>query len=122
MRGLVISLILFAILLILITSNFFYVNKVIGNMTNEAHSLKEIPSEENTKIINRLKKDWEQKSIWLSFSVSSDDLEELSDIIDSLEAANKVKNVNQFQIHKALLLNAIEKIGRLEKLSIKNIL
>ena len=58
----------------------------------------------------------------MSLSISLDNIEEVTDIMDSLKVANTSENVIQFQIHIELLLNAIEELERLEKFSIKNIL
>ena len=67
-------------------------------------------------------KNWEKKSIWLSLSVSYDDIEELTDIMDAVSVTNSTENITQFQTNVELLLNEIDEIGRLEKFSIKNIL
>lgn len=122
MRGLIITLILFATLTAIMIFNFYFVDSLISNMENEVHSLSCTPSAENTPIFEKLKKDWEKKSIWLSLSVAYDDIEKVTDLIDSLNAANETQNFVQFQIHIELLLNALEEMGRLEKFSLKNIL
>lgn len=96
--------------------------KTITTMKNEVKLLKEFPCEENEKIINNILSNWEKNNIWIGLSVSYNDIEELTDIIDSLKAANRSDNIIQFQINVELLLNAIEELGRLEKFSIKNIL
>ncbi len=122
MKGFVITTILFIILLIIISLNLFFMEKTITTMENEVKLLKEFPCEENEEIINNLLNNWEKNSIWMGLSVSYNDIEELTDIIDSLKAANRSDNIIQFQINVELLLNAIEELGRLEKFSIKNIL
>lgn len=122
MRGFIITSVLFILLLIMIFSNFYFVKTLINDMQKNVNLLNSIPCKENAIIIEKLIAEWEKDSIWLSFSVSYDNIEELTNILDSLKATNSTENFEQFQIHVELLLNAIEEIGRLEKFSIKNIL
>lgn len=122
MRGFIITLILFAILISIVIINSFYVNNIINDIKNEITSLKTIPCEENAIIIKQIKSKWEKDSIGVSLSVSYEDIEELTDMIASLEASNSVKDYNQFKLYYELILNSIEDIGRLERFSVKNIL
>ena len=122
MRGLIITLILFAILISIVIINSFYVNNIINGIKNEITALKSFPCEENAVIIKQIKSDWEKDSILISLSVGYEDIEELTDMIVSLEASNSAKDYNQFKLYYELLLNSIEEIGRLEKFSVKNIL
>lgn len=122
MRGLIITILLFSILLSSIIINFFYVEHTINYMKQMASSLSAFPSEENTQIINNMEETWNKHSIFLSLSVSSDDIEDFNDTLTSLKASNMSNNVYQYKIDIELLFNAIEEIGRLEKFSIKNIL
>lgn len=122
MKGFIITTIIFILSLTAIFINIFFVEKTTQNMKNQANSLKPFPCTENIKTINNLLSDWKEDSILLGLSVSYDNIEELTNIIYSLKAANEAQNFDQFKIHIELLLNAIEEIGRLEKFSIKNIL
>ena len=122
MRGVIVTSILFITLLFIVCINLFYVNNVVSGMKNEITSLKPIPCEENTIIIKQLKSSWKKNSTWISLSVSYEDIEELTDMIASLESYNATNDINQFKLYYELLLNSIEEIGRLEKISIKNLL
>ena len=122
MRGFIITLILLAILISIVIINSFYVHNIINDIKNEIASLKTIPCEENAIIIKNIKSDWEKDSVWISLSVSYEDIEELTDMITSLEAANSVRDYNQFKLYYELISNSIDDIGRLEKFSVKNIL
>ena len=106
----------------MIFSNFYFVKTLINDMQKNVNLLNSIPCKENAIIIEKLIAEWEKDSIWLSFSVSYDNIEELTNMLDSLKAANSTENPDQFGIHIELLINAIDEIGRLEKFSIKNIL
>lgn len=122
MRGLIITILLFSILLASIILNFFYVEHTINYMKQMVYSLSAFPSEENTQIINNMEETWNKHSIFLSLSVSSEDIEDFNDTLTSLKASNMSNNVYQYKIDIELLFNAIEEVGRLEKFSIKNIL
>ncbi len=122
MRGFIITAILFSIMIIVIISNTFLMNEATHNMKEAIESLEKIPCQENEVIIEQLANNWKKTSIWISLSVSYDNIEEITDMISSLGAANATSNVEQFQIHISLLLNSIDEMGRLEKISIKNIL
>lgn len=122
MRGLVITLALFVILLGIITVNSIFVKYSVQKMRYTVENLQLIPCSQNQIIINELDTNWKRISLWLSLSVCYEDIEELTDVIDAAKAANETDNVEQFKIHVNLLLNAIDELGRLEKFSIKNIL
>lgn len=122
MRGLVITLALFVILLGIITVNSIFVEYSVQKMRYTVENLQLIPCSQNQIIINEFDTNWKRISLWLSLSVSYEDIEELTDVIDAAKAANETGNVEQFKIHVNLLLNAIDELGRLEKFSIKNIL
>lgn len=122
MRGFIITAILFSIMIIIIISNMFLMNEATRNMKEAIDNLEKIPCQENEIIIEKLTNDWQKMSVWVSLSVSYDDIEEITDIISTLQASNRTNNIEQFQIHISLLLNSIDEMGRLEKISIKNIL
>ena len=122
MRGLVITLALFVILLGIITVNSIFVEYSVQKMRYTVENLQLIPCSQNQIIINELDTNWKRISIWLSLSICYEDIEELTDVIDAAKAANETGNVEQFKIHVNLLLNVIDELGRLEKFSIKNIL
>ena len=122
MRGFIITAILFSIMIILIISNMLIMEETTSNMKEAIEILEKNPCQENEIIIEKLANDWQKTSVWISLSISYDNIEEITDMISSLQASNRTNNVEQFQIHISLLLNSIDEMGRLEKISIKNIL
>lgn len=122
MKGFIITSILFSLLLLTIILNAAFLNSSIQDMKNTVELLTPIPCKDNNEIIDQLIQKWEQKSIWFSLSVSYEDVEELTDMIDSLKATNETQNIEQFTIHTELLLNTLDEIIRLERFSIDNIL
>ena len=122
MRGLIISIFLFSLLLITIISNYYFVNDSVDNMKDIANSLLPIPCEENESLLMELEQNFRQACIWLSLSVSHSEIEELTNRIATVQSANNTRNIEQFDINTKLLINSIHEIGRLEAISIKNIL
>lgn len=121
MKGFIITTCLFVSVLICIFLNYNYVNSLYDTMHEMISQLSNEPSEENTAIIENIKKNWKKKKSLLSISVSFREIDDLSNAIDSLFAANETKNSTQFSIYKELTQNAIDAIMRLERISIENI-
>lgn len=122
MKGLIIALILFVLLLGVIFLNFSFVNKSTDYMKEKVEMLFPFPCTENEALIQEIEDNWKKISKVLSLSISYGYIEELTDMIDATKAANETQNIEQYKIHVNLLFNAIEELGRLEKLSISNIL
>ena len=89
-------------------------------MHSMVEQLSNMPSNKNEEIIVSLKQYWDSKNTLLSFSVSFREIDDLSNKLDSMYAANQSGNTSQFLISKELLQNAIDAIMRLERFSVKN--
>ena len=122
MKGFIITSCLFVSLLICIFINYNYINTVHSTMHEMVAELSAEPSEYNDGLIKELQNYWEKKSAIISISVSFCEIDDLTNAIDSLSAANELRDKTQFAIRKELVENAINAVIRLEKLSIKNIL
>ena len=122
MKGFIITACIFLGLLICIFLNFNYVNTVHITMHEIVDELSDKPCEENNAIISKLQEYWDKKNTILSISVSFREIDDLTDAIDALSAANEIGDITQFSIYKQLVENAIDTVIRLEKFSIKNIL
>ena len=122
MRGFIITSCLFVSLLICIFINYNYINTVHSTMHEMVAELSAEPSEYNDGLIKELQEYWDKKSTIISISVSFREIDDLTNAIDSLSAANQRKDSTQFAIQKELVENAINAVIRLEQFSIKNIL
>jgi hypothetical protein len=121
MKGFIITAILFIALIVSIILNCEFVNTVHDDMHSIVAKLSNEPNLENEKTIKALKEYWDRNNTLLSVSVSFREIDNLSNAIDSLYAANKSQNTAHFLLYKELTQNAIDAIMRLEKFSIKNI-
>lgn len=122
MRGFIITVCFFIILIICIILNFIYINRVHDDMHQMVSQLASAPCEENKEQIEKIQEYWESKISILSISVNFREIDNLSNAIDSLSAANNSNNQTQFAIYKELTQNAIDAMMRLEKFSIRNII
>ena len=121
MRGFIITLALFILLISGIIANYSYVNNVHDSMHRLVAQLSNTPSKTNEALLQKLSNYWNNKSTLLSISVSFREIDNLTNAINSLSAANQSGDVAQFLIYKEQTQNAIDSIMRLEKISIKNI-
>jgi hypothetical protein len=106
----------------IIVANFTYVNGIHEYMHTELAKISQAPCKENEQIINNLISYWEKNKDLVSLSVSFREIEDLSNALDAVYAANNVGNGDQLSINLGLLKNSIDAIIRLEKISISNIL
>lgn len=120
MKGFIITVALSITLMVCIIINYNFVNKVHDTMHSMVEQLSNMPSNKNEEIIVSLKQYWDSKNTLLSFSVSFREIDDLSNKLDSMYAANQSGNTSQFLISKELLQNAIDAIMRLERFSVKN--
>ena len=121
MKGFIFTVSLFIILVVLIISNYFFVNEVHDHMHSKVNELDTAPSDKNSKLIIELKDFWESNKAMLSISVSFREIDDLSNALDAVYAANSTQNAVQLSINIELLQNAIDAIMRLERISIENI-
>jgi hypothetical protein len=122
MKGFIVTIILFAILILVIVTNGIFVNNVHKEMYALTESLSPSPSLENEKLIFEIETLWKSKKRLLSISVSFSQIDEVTKRIDALLASNHLNDASQTAINIKLLQNSIDAIKRLEMLSIENIL
>lgn len=122
MKGFILTVSLFIIMMAMIVANFTYLNGIHEYMHTELAKLSQAPCQDNEQIINNLISYWEKNKDLVSLSVSFREIEELSNALDAVYAANNAGNRDQLSINLGLLKNSIDAIIRLEKISISNIL
>ena len=122
MKGFILTVSLFIIMMAMIVTNFTYLNSIHEYMHTELAKISQAPCKDNEQIINNLISYWEKNKDLVSLSVSFREIEELSNALDAVYAANNVGNRDQLSINLGLLKNSIDAIIRLEKISISNIL
>ena len=122
MKALIASLILFAILLAGVIANCIYVNRISDDLVQQAKKIGTIYDEGTIPKLENLKKHFKKHEAILLLSQSYISVNKVDDCIDGAIAYAKSEDESGFQNSKAILLNAIYDLSRLEKFSIKNIL
>lgn len=120
MRALVISIILFGILCAVIAANFVYINDTADELRNMAAML-DIENKHSEAIIEEIDKKWKKSEKIFSLSVSYKELDFFGETLISLREAYKSGEKFEFERHKALLLDALDGMSRLERFSVANI-
>lgn len=110
MKGFIITSILTIILMLCIFFNWSYVNAVGNKMLELISSVSGVPSQENAEAIQNLEEYWQSELIKMKLSVNRRDIDDISNIIDTIKAANECGDSSQVAINIELLINAIETI------------
>ncbi len=121
MKGFIITSLLTLILMVCIFINWSYVNSVSNTMLELIESISDSPSDENDEIIREIQDYWDSQIIPMKLSINYREIDEISNLIDTIQIANESNDSSKVAINIELLKNAIEKIVQLEKISIHNI-
>ena len=122
MKALIASLIIFGILLIGIIVNCVYVNRISEDLLLQINSIGGVEDAGALSKLENLKMHFEKHEGILLLSLSYLAVNKVDDSIDGAIAYAKYGDESGFQNAKAILINAINDLARLEKLSFKNIL
>ena len=113
----ILAAILFIALVISTAINYLYINNVGNVLERLTEEARKSPSE-----CTQLSEYWKKHKTIVAISVSNTEIERLSDAIDSLVAYVDSNCFEEFERSIELVLNAIESIRRLERISTENIL
>ena len=122
MRGLIISICLLLAVGLCMTANRCYMANIQSELDKFTSSLSDVPCKENEKLIQEAQEYWDSVKTILSLSVNFKLLDDFSNTLDSLLAANNVGSIEKFAVYKKLCENSIDAIFRLEKFTLENIL
>ena len=107
MRGFILVLCLFSLLLTGITVNYYYVHSFYSEMTELANMLNIENPTENSSIITKMKEILETKGNWLCISVGHRERNEISNNIDRLFIANQYGNKSEIEAIIKMLENSL---------------
>lgn len=122
MKGFIITSVLTLILILCLYFNWSYVNSVTNEVMAILETISEFPSDDNEEKIKKLEEYWNSQKIPMRLSVNYREIDEITNLISSIKAANESEDSSQLSIHINLLHNAISSITRLEKVSIENLI
>lgn len=108
--------ILLLILVILVVINAGYIHSVTDDLSRRISALPETPDESTVNHIENFQKLLSQKYPLLRLSVSFSQLDRVSELSETLLGYAQSGAWADYRVTRALLLNAIEDMSRLERL------
>lgn len=115
MRSFIATLVLFALLIVAVTANAIYVISVCNKIESITQELK-IPSQRES-LISSLRSTWYNNSSYLNLSIQTNEIERMSDLIESLAAAHNAQNEAEFQKYCILIDSLANEFSRHEGIS-----
>lgn len=122
MKTVIITVAAFLSLCLLMTLNHGYIKTKAAELTSLAESLDFQDKEGCRTTITEIDRLWEKCSTVFSLTVSFREIDHLGECIISLSSAVEGTSENEFEGYRALLIDAIEGVARLESFSVMNIL
>ena len=119
MKSAIVSLLIFLLLIILIVGNAIYVSHVCKDISNLAQEVSN--SDQKEISIAKMKDLWSGHRDWLDLSVKLNEIERMSDLIESLDAAHKADNQAEISKYCILISELAEEFSEHEKLSFRSI-
>ncbi len=112
--------ILLLILLVTVCANAIFVKNTTQALTDQIQSLSDLPSKENPQKIKAIQTYFEEKEPLLRISVSFLLLDRVKEHLEALRLYAESDMTGDYLVTKALLLDAVEDMGRMERLKIFN--
>ena len=122
MRSIVITLAAFLLLCVLTVFNYNYINNTSDELTRLTDALDFSNKDSCRKTLNEIDDLWKKSSTIFSLTVSFREIDYLGETLISLSSAFDSANKSEFERYRSLLIDAIDGVSRLEKISIINIL
>lgn len=120
MKGWIVSLCLFVLLLFMIAGNAIYVRHVAEHISGEAQTLS-LESENAEQTLSSLEEYWKKHRPYVALSIGYRELDHLSESLISLRAAYDEKSKSDFALYRRLSIDAAEELARLEQFSVENL-
>lgn len=114
------ALCVFSLLCLIIICNVFFIAQTEETLS---HMLYTLPCcKEAKESLDTLNTFWQKRRIAASLSVSFDAIKEMDDRLTELYSALQNGEEKEFEKARALALNAAERLSRLERFSLENII
>lgn len=118
MRASIIAVTVLLLLLLIIICNGIYINFITGDLLNEIKGLN--PSDE--KALNDAYEHWEKHHFYICLSSPHEKTDKIEEAFLVLLEKAKAGESDAFYEYKALLLNYIEEIRRIQAVSLDSII
>ena len=121
MKSFLLSMALFALMLLLIVCNFLYVNRTADRLLNLVDSLPSSPDDSALAPAEELSDFWQTRMNSIGFSVGYTVLDRVSEQAATLVCSAQYHDFFGYQLAKELLRDAVSDMRRLEQFSFGNI-
>ena len=108
--------ILLILIMVLVILNACFVHAVSQDMSRQIEDLSETPNEKDLADIRYFQKNLEEKLPFLRQTISFSQLDRVSELSTTLYEYAESGALSDYRVTKALLLDAIEDMSRLERL------
>ena len=122
MKSFLISMVLFALLLLVIAWNFSYVNSTADRLLEMIEEMPSSPDDSALSPAEELSDFWHKRTNSIGFSVGYTVLDRVSEQAATLVTSAKYHDFFNYQLAKELLRDAVRDMRRLEQFSVGNLL
>ena len=123
MKGCILGGVVLLVVILLVVCNAIFVVQTEAILLQKLAALPAIPDPATTPAeVDAIRAHLESKEDFLGISVSFTVIDKAAEALRSLEASAAVGDTEQYRATLATLADMLEDIGRLERLSLKNIL
>ena len=123
MKGCMLGGVVLLVVILLVICNAFFVTRTEASFLKDLAALPLIPDPTVTPSeVAAIRRRLEDKEAFLGISVSYTVIDKAAEALRSLEASAAVGDAEQYRATLATLIDMLDDIGRLERLSLKNIL
>lgn len=116
MKSFFISLILILLMIGGVAVNCIYINKVGSNLQQAAEQLPSPTRPDCLTLATELEKQWKKDAQWIHISVNHTIVDRIGEQASTLVACAQSKDLYGFWTARALLLDAVEDMQRLERI------
>ena len=122
MKQVVIVLVLFGLMIGGIVWNGIYINKEGSRISARLEELPEAPGEEAARMARELEESWKKESKIAGLSVGATAMDRVSETLAQLVAAAECGDYYGYHSARALLLDVVNDLPRLERFRIDNLI
>ena len=123
MKGCILGGAVLLVVILLVVCNAMFVERMEANLLSKLAALPAEPNPSTTPAeVAALREHLESREALLGISVSYTVIDKAAEALRSLEASAASGDTDQYQVTLSVLSDMLEDIGRLERLSLKNIL
>ena len=123
MKGFLLGCAVLLLVIALAVCNALFVTKTEASLLHELSALPDDPDPATTPAaVATIREHLESKEALLGISVSYTVIDKATEALRSLEASAAMGDTEQYRVTLAALVDMLEDVGRLERLSLKNIL